>query len=125
GLLAADDAGKKVPNSFLSLLRLLNYPIRLKSGLSDAPSSKLCFLVLDRTTIGQLHLQSVVLSSFRGSENEVCLIKFILACSPLLKKIVIKVDQYYLDGRHDSALEMARKLLKLYRASPLVEIDLH
>ncbi|GKB44148.1 retrovirus-related pol polyprotein from transposon TNT 1-94 [Tanacetum coccineum] len=119
GLLAADDAGKKVPNSFLSLLRLLNYPIRLKSGLSDAPSSKLCFLVLDRTTIGQLHLQSVVLSSFRGSENEVCLIKFILACSPLLKKIVIKVDQYYLDGRHDSALEMARKLLKLYRASPL------
>ncbi|GJZ45057.1 hypothetical protein Tco_0592653 [Tanacetum coccineum] len=59
-------------------------------------------------------------SGRRGSENEVCLIKFILACSPLLKKIVIKVDQYYLDRRHDSALEMARKLLKLYRASPLV-----
>ncbi|GJZ07387.1 F-box/FBD/LRR-repeat protein-like protein [Tanacetum coccineum] len=75
----------------------------------------------DSSTVGQLWLQSVALYSFRGTENEVRLIMFILACSPLLKKI----DIQYSPSETDSKIswELATKLLKLHRASPIAEIN--
>ncbi|GJY74043.1 putative F-box-like domain superfamily protein [Tanacetum coccineum] len=56
--------------------------------------SEFCSLDLGNT-MKQLQLRSVSFSSYRGSENEVCLIKFILASSPLLKMIVVRVDQHF------------------------------
>ncbi|KAF5762064.1 putative F-box domain, FBD domain, leucine-rich repeat domain superfamily [Helianthus annuus] len=65
-------------------------------------------------------LRSVVFTYFAGSENEVCLIKYILACSPILEKIVIHPHwSLASDGR----LMFTRKLLKLRRASTVAEID--
>lgn len=77
--------------------------------------------------MGPLQLQSVVFESFpsSSSENELSLIKFILACSPLLKKISIRL--MHLSGDETERIkinwELARKLLKLHRASPTAEID--
>ncbi|GJQ94235.1 F-box/FBD/LRR-repeat protein-like protein [Tanacetum coccineum] len=94
----------------------------------DVSSSAVCSLDLGNT-MKQLQLRSVSFSSYRGSENEVCLIKFILASSPLLKMIVVRVDQHFVrrhaeSKRYDIAWRMAGKLLNLHRASPIVEIDL-
>lgn len=75
----------------------------------------------DRNIMGQLRLQSVVFFSFGGSENEVCLIKFILACSPLLKKIDIQYSPS--ENGLEISWELAKKLLKLHRASPTAEIN--
>ena len=91
--------------------------------------SAVCSLDLGCNTMKQLQLRSVSVSSFTGSKNDVCLTKFILASSPLLKKIVISVNQYFLkrhagSERYDIAWKMAGKLLKLHRASPIVEIEL-
>ncbi|GJW38456.1 F-box/FBD/LRR-repeat protein-like protein isoform X1 [Tanacetum coccineum] len=80
-------------------------------------------LDLDYNTIGQLHLQCVVFSSFRGAENEVCLIKYILACSPLLKNIAITLSS--LPGGDSGKFKFAQKLLTLHRASPIAEIGLY
>ena len=38
---------------------------------------------------GQLQFQKVELSIIRGLENEVCLMKSLLASSPLLKKMIV------------------------------------
>ncbi|GKA97403.1 F-box/FBD/LRR-repeat protein-like protein [Tanacetum coccineum] len=79
-------------------------------------------LDLDFNAIEQL-LCSVVFSSFRGTENEVCLIKYVLACSPLLKNIVIV---YCSSAGGDSGkFKFAHKLLMLHRASPIAEIGLY
>ncbi|XP_076918217.1 F-box/FBD/LRR-repeat protein At1g13570-like [Bidens hawaiensis] len=65
-------------------------------------------------------LQSVELRNFKGSENEVYLIKYLFACSPLLKRIVIRPHVSLAPGEQ---LMFTRKLLKLRRASALAEID--
>ncbi|KAJ0837881.1 putative FBD domain, leucine-rich repeat domain superfamily [Helianthus annuus] len=72
---------------------------------------------VEYSTIG---LRKMVFRYFAGSENEVCLIKYILACSPFLEKIVILPNRSL---SSDERLMFTRKLLKLRRASPLAEID--
>ncbi|GJX02984.1 putative F-box-like domain superfamily protein [Tanacetum coccineum] len=90
-----------------------------------------CSLNLDCNTMGQLQLRNVVLDYFRGSDNEVCLIKFILACSPLLKKTAIRLDPLAVSPAPDGtrkpkiSWELTKKLLKLHRASPTAEIDFY
>ncbi|KAJ0823141.1 putative F-box domain, FBD domain, leucine-rich repeat domain superfamily [Helianthus annuus] len=70
---------------------------------------------------GLLQLRSVKFECLKGSENELCLIKFLLACSPFLKKIVIHRRSYI--ASHERMM-FAKKLLMLHRASPAAEIDL-
>ncbi|KAM0047806.1 putative F-box domain, FBD domain, leucine-rich repeat domain superfamily [Helianthus debilis subsp. tardiflorus] len=67
-----------------------------------------------------MELRSVVFRNFKGSENEVYLIKYFLACSPSLKKIVVHHD--WCLGPSEQ-LMFAKMLLKLRRASPVAEID--
>ncbi|PWA51012.1 nodulin MtN21 /EamA-like transporter family protein [Artemisia annua] len=87
----------------------------------EGPQSALNF---DFASMRQLQLQSVNLFCIRDSENEVCLIKSLLACSPVLQKM----DLFFLSnprGDHDNAkLTFALKLLKLERASPKAQIKL-
>ena len=70
--------------------------------------------------MGQLQLQKVLLGFIKGLDNEICLIKFLLTCSPLLKKMHV-ITHKVLGGE----LMFAKKLLKLHRASRVAEIDLH
>ncbi|GKB92702.1 F-box/FBD/LRR-repeat protein-like protein [Tanacetum coccineum] len=87
-------------------------------------------VTLDPSKMGQLQLREVLFGHFAGSANEVCFIKYILACSPLLKKMVVLVNQTFVMshsgyGRIKIAWELSRKLLKLQRASPTAEIVLY
>ncbi|GJR77131.1 putative RNA-directed DNA polymerase, partial [Tanacetum coccineum] len=75
---------------------------------------------LNCSKMGQLQLREVLIGSIMGLENEISLIKFILACSPLLKNMLI-FTRKVLGGE----LMFAKKLLKLHRASPVAEIDFH
>ncbi|KAJ0837880.1 putative leucine-rich repeat domain superfamily [Helianthus annuus] len=87
----------------------------------DAPKAAICSLDVDYNTLGMLQLRSVVFTYSKASESEVCLIKYLLACSPFLKKIVIRPH----NGLALSEQMMfAKKLLKLHRASPDVDINL-
>ncbi|PWA96385.1 F-box domain, Leucine-rich repeat domain, L domain-like protein [Artemisia annua] len=81
-------------------------------------------LELDPKTAGKLLLLDVSFTSFRGSKNEVCLLRHLLACSPLLKKISIKLELEQLGGR-DEGFKLSKKLKKLYRASPAAEIYIY
>nr|XP_043625774.1 uncharacterized protein LOC122597217 [Erigeron canadensis] len=80
----------------------------------------------DRSTMGQLQLQlqKVRFVSIKGLENEVCLIKYILACSPMLKSIEIRLTPY-VGINNNEKYKLASKLLKLRRASPMAEIILY
>ncbi|KAJ0439819.1 hypothetical protein HanHA300_Chr16g0629721 [Helianthus annuus] len=80
-----------------------------------------CSLDVDYNTMGMFQLRSVVFTYSKASESEVCLIKYLLACSPFLKKIVIRPHTCLVLGEQ---LMFARKLLKLHRASPNVDINL-
>nr|XP_043626684.1 uncharacterized protein LOC122598149 isoform X2 [Erigeron canadensis] len=75
---------------------------------------------VDCSTMGQLQLRNVFLVSIKGLDDEVCLIKYMLACSPMLKSIVIKSSIESNDG--NEKYKLATKLLKLHRASPMAEI---
>ncbi|MFS8028251.1 putative FBD domain, leucine-rich repeat domain superfamily, F-box-like domain superfamily [Helianthus anomalus] len=70
---------------------------------------------------GLLQLRSVKFECVKGSENELCLIKFLLASSPFLKKFVIHRHSHI--ASHERMM-FAKKLLMLHRASPAAEIDL-
>ncbi|GKB25437.1 F-box/FBD/LRR-repeat protein isoform X1, partial [Tanacetum coccineum] len=89
------------------------------------PLPAVCSPELDCRKMGQLRLQKVVLYSIRGLENEVCLIKYLLACSPFLKKMVIHSNstQGFLGDCRE--LMVTKMLLKLHLASPTAEIDLY
>jgi len=80
------------------------------------------------TILDVLQLQSVVFTYGKGSDNEVCLIKYLLACSPFLKKMVIRQSSSYSQGHPQSSdslkFKFSKKLLKLQRASLAVDIDL-
>lgn len=69
--------------------------------------------------MGQLQLQNVSALCLRGLENELCLIKSLLACSPLLKKMTIRSNSQVFGGQ----LMLAKRLLTLHRASPVAEIE--
>ncbi|KAJ0683233.1 putative F-box domain, leucine-rich repeat domain superfamily, F-box-like domain superfamily [Helianthus annuus] len=81
----------------------------------------ICSLDVDYNTLGMLQLRSVVFTYIKASESEVCLIKYLLACSPFLKKIVIRPHSCLVLGEQ---MMFAKKLLKLHRASPDVDINL-
>nr|GEV59955.1 hypothetical protein [Tanacetum cinerariifolium] len=65
----------------------------------------------------KLQLKNVVLLSCRGSENEVCLVKYLLACSPLLKKITIHAVSSQVFGGENGKLMFATKLPAVTRTS--------
>ncbi|GJV85630.1 F-box/FBD/LRR-repeat protein-like protein [Tanacetum coccineum] len=96
--------------------------IKIETAYKDkSPPTSLDFSEADFAAMGQLQLQSVSLGNIRDSKNEVCLIKSLLACSPLLKRIII----YGFSSEHsdeNGKLTFALKLLKLHRASPIAEI---
>lgn len=73
----------------------------------------------------RMKLQSAVFACFIGSEVEVFLIKFLLECAPLLKKMSIGLDAYSMVDGKDGKFKFAKKLLKIHRASRVVEIDLY
>ncbi|GJZ07389.1 putative F-box-like domain superfamily protein [Tanacetum coccineum] len=74
----------------------------------------------------QLQLQRVILRGSNCSEVEVHLIKYILACSPMLKKIdIIAANSSQVFGGDNGKLMFVTKLLKLQRAFPRAEIDFH
>ncbi|KAJ0445027.1 hypothetical protein HanPSC8_Chr16g0740681 [Helianthus annuus] len=87
----------------------------------DAPKAAICSLDVDYNTLGMLQLRSVVFTYSKASESEVCLIKYLLACSPFLKKIVIRPHSCLALSEQ---MMFAKKLLKLHRASPDVDINL-
>ncbi|KAK9051160.1 hypothetical protein SSX86_027786 [Deinandra increscens subsp. villosa] len=74
---------------------------------------------LDYNAMRLLQLRSVVFTDLIGSENEVCLIKYLLACSPFLKEIRIHLHKRLASNEN---FLFASKLLKLHRASPVAEI---
>ncbi|XP_076924856.1 F-box/FBD/LRR-repeat protein At1g13570-like [Bidens hawaiensis] len=86
----------------------------LLSSHSDVPlTHAICSPEVDYHTMGSLQLRIAWFVSFNGSENEICFIKYLLACSPLLKKIgIMSEEEVMLDT----------KLLKLPRASPSAKI---
>lgn len=62
--------------------------------------------------MGQLQLKEVDIGYIKGLENEVCLIKSLLASSHLLKKMIVR---FSLLGRGDrEQLMFAKKLLTLH-----------
>ncbi|KAD4982979.1 hypothetical protein E3N88_19650 [Mikania micrantha] len=142
-----DDGAKKRPPTALPYLKVLNLStIALGNGImlscafdvirsspnlqtlkitaSDLDADRTPEIYppdVDYNTVGLLQLQSVVFNYYEGSENEVWLIKYLLACSPFLQKIVISPCSIIMS---DEKLKFARKLLKLHRASPIVDIVL-
>ncbi|XP_022020397.1 F-box/FBD/LRR-repeat protein At1g13570-like isoform X4 [Helianthus annuus] len=76
---------------------------------------------VDCSTTRLLQLQSVMFDCLKGSENEIRLIKYLLACSPSLKRMHIFSCHF---SSSEQKLVFVRKLLKLYRASPVVELEL-
>nr|XP_043626922.1 F-box/FBD/LRR-repeat protein At1g13570-like [Erigeron canadensis] len=77
---------------------------------------------VDCSTMGRLQLRNVKLAHIRCLENELCLIKYVLACSSMLKNIVINSCLDIDDVNEKN--ELSSKLLKLHRASPIAEIIL-
>lgn len=100
----------------------LNY-IKCQLFLQDAGVAPLaaCSFEADYNTMKMLQLRSVVFSDLKGSENEVCLIKYLLACSPFLKNMDIHLLSTI---NSEEKLLFAKKLLKLDRASPVAKIIL-
>nr|GEV23660.1 F-box/FBD/LRR-repeat protein At1g13570-like [Tanacetum cinerariifolium] len=90
---------------------------------TEGPQSALNY---DFASMRQLQLQSVYLQFIRDSKNEVCLIKSLLACSPVLQKMVLFFVPYPLSAQEDKAkLAFALKLLKLKRTSPIAQIEFY
>ncbi|KAJ0849817.1 hypothetical protein HanPSC8_Chr13g0573311 [Helianthus annuus] len=81
----------------------------------------ICPLDVDYNTLGMLQLRSVVFTYIKASESEVCLIKYLLACSPFLKKDCYSSHSCLVLGEQ---MMFAKKMLKLHRASPDVDINL-
>ncbi|PWA81099.1 F-box domain, FBD domain, Leucine-rich repeat domain, L domain-like protein [Artemisia annua] len=78
---------------------------------------------VDFSRIREMQLRKVVFGSVRGSENEVCLMKSLLDCSPLLEKMDISGKSLEVLGGDHGTL-FATKLLKLRRASRVAVINL-
>ncbi|XP_071735677.1 uncharacterized protein [Rutidosis leptorrhynchoides] len=140
---------KKIPNAFLCLrnLELSEVDFRCDNFLSfvvemicGSPNMQTLMikatrkdnliayarssLDFDHNKIGQLQLQNVYIDNYRGLTNENHLIKYILACSPLLKKIVIK--PFDDNGKNNSQMFwFAEKLLTFPRVSRVAKIYLH
>ncbi|GJT28915.1 F-box/FBD/LRR-repeat protein-like protein [Tanacetum coccineum] len=91
---------------------------------NDVPPPAICFSEIHCNSMGRLQLRSVEFTHVRGSKNEICLIEWLLASSPLLEKMVIHFDPIVVFGGDDGKYKFARKLLKLQRASPIAQLKL-
>ncbi|XP_071735726.1 F-box/FBD/LRR-repeat protein At1g13570-like [Rutidosis leptorrhynchoides] len=93
----------------------------------DVPPPAFCSSVLKHISMGQLQLQlqSVTFRFLKGSENDICLIKNLLAYSPFLKKIDIDADSDWFFGGENGKLMFAKKLLELHRASSAAKVMIH
>ncbi|KAJ0445022.1 putative F-box domain, leucine-rich repeat domain superfamily, F-box-like domain superfamily [Helianthus annuus] len=89
-------------------------------GDEGIPTPSVCSLE-DYKTTRLLQLRSVEFTH-SCTENELRLIEYLLACSPFLEKIVIHP---FCALQPDDELRFATELLKLHRASPVVDIDLN
>ncbi|XP_071736573.1 F-box/FBD/LRR-repeat protein At1g13570-like [Rutidosis leptorrhynchoides] len=98
-------------------LKTLN--ITAASSTKNSPES----LEVNYSRMVQLKLHTVFLASVKGLESELCFIKFLLACSPQLKKMIISTCTTRLFGGDRGAIIFTTKLLKLHRTSPVSEID--
>ncbi|XP_076885274.1 F-box/FBD/LRR-repeat protein At1g13570-like isoform X2 [Bidens hawaiensis] len=96
--------------------------LEITASNSRADSPTQVVQVDDYNTTGLLQLRSVTFECLKGSENELRLIKYLLACSPFLQKIVIRPHSSSTIKPYEK-LKFASKLLKLHRASPVAEID--
>ncbi|XP_022020403.1 F-box/FBD/LRR-repeat protein At1g13570 isoform X2 [Helianthus annuus] len=115
------DNGMKLSCAFELIRSFPNLQIlEIARELDDISTSAICSPEVDYNTTTLLHLRSVMFECLKGSENELCLIKYLLACSPFLKKIVIRCS--FIGS--DEKFMFAKKLLMLHRASPVAEIDL-
>jgi hypothetical protein len=104
----------KLPCFFITILCFF----QASNDLSDVPFQLYAF-ELPNNIVGPRQLQSVVFKSFPRSDNELSIIKFILSCSPFMKKINIRVSNLTDDASENTKMnwELARKILKLHRAS--------
>ncbi|GJZ11792.1 hypothetical protein Tco_0546551 [Tanacetum coccineum] len=75
---------------------------------------------VDYNTTRRLQLRRVLLLNIKGSNNEVCFINYLLACSPLLEKISIGLNSSSMVDGADGRCKFAEKL-KLHRASLLLK----
>nr|XP_043636497.1 F-box/FBD/LRR-repeat protein At1g13570-like isoform X3 [Erigeron canadensis] len=91
---------------------------------NDVPPIAPCSSDFNDNTMWRSQLRSVVFACSKGSKSEIYLIKTLLACSPLLKKIAIGLNTSLMVDGADGRLQFAEKLLKLHRASTMAEIDL-
>ncbi|XP_071712016.1 F-box/FBD/LRR-repeat protein At1g13570-like [Rutidosis leptorrhynchoides] len=83
----------------------------------------LCASVFNRISTAQLQLRFMKFYYFRGSENAIYLIKNLLACSPLLKEIVIHPNDCTIFSSHEKLMD-AKKLLKLQLGSSAAEVNI-
>ncbi|GJZ08375.1 F-box/FBD/LRR-repeat protein-like protein [Tanacetum coccineum] len=131
-----EDARRSVPTALVCLKKLKLYIIDLSSKtmaslvvklICASPNLHYLEIVItcehgssevDYSIIKQLQLQKVKLYRVKGSKSEECLIKSLLACSPLLKKMSITVDTPEVFG------DFTTNLLKLHRASPRAKLKL-
>lgn len=90
----------------------------------EVPPPALCSSEVDFRRMEQLQLKSVIFVCSGVLKNEECLIKSLLSCSPLLKKMRIGHYSSEVVGEENVKLIFARKLLNLHRASPIAEIKL-
>ncbi|KAJ0823186.1 putative F-box domain, leucine-rich repeat domain superfamily, F-box-like domain superfamily [Helianthus annuus] len=72
------------------------------------------------TTTELLQLRTVDISVYKGSENEVCLIKYLLACSPFLKKFVVRLHS---DLSYDEKWRFFTKLSMIPQGSVAIDLD--
>ena len=71
--------------------------------------------------MGKLQLREVKFFCVRYIKNEMCLMKSLLACSPLLKKMVINPKLSKVFDGDDGKRKFVTELM-LHRASPMTEI---
>ena len=69
----------------------------------------------------ELQLREVKFVSVKCIKNEVCLMKSLIACSPLLEKMVINPKSSKAFGGNDGKRKFVTEL-KSYQASPITEI---
>nr|GEY01178.1 hypothetical protein [Tanacetum cinerariifolium] len=114
------DTEKRAPTTFPYLKALTLHDIDFSSQVMTSLAIEFIILEVHCISFGQLRkLRDVALGSCRDLENEVCFIKSILACSPVLKKMSVISSSVYSNqvlGSHDRD----REQLSFWRIFPLV-----
>ncbi|GKD48243.1 hypothetical protein Tco_1277219 [Tanacetum coccineum] len=87
----------------------------------DVPAVAVSSLEVDFSRMGQLQLREVEFHFVTCIKNEVCLMKSLLACSPLLNKMLINPKLPKVFGGDDGKRKFVKELM-LHRASPIAEI---